>query len=239
MAAEVRCLVVGNSHVRRLREFMWDPREYLVKHGFAHKVKPSYSGCDLNFGLPRGSVKVRWYARGGAYVQTLSSDSLFVHVLNRFQPHVVVMQLGGNDLCIQRKDASGRVLPLEAQAFSVGEEVFQFAEWLQLAFGVQQIRVCEVLHRTRVSKWVSCLGEYNAKVDSFNHYLSTTLPEDKGFSLWTHTSALTDNLDENVSKNDGVHMTPHPGQEKLFRSVRGAVIDGVKTHIRITMPGFW
>ena len=74
-----RVLVLGDSFIRRLRQFVLNaPQNYSVDFHFTH--------CAV----------IKWHGIGGRTVtKTVEHD---LHVIKSFEPDIVLIQLGSNDL---------------------------------------------------------------------------------------------------------------------------------------------
>ena len=74
-----RVLVLGDSFIRRLRQFVLGSRQHF----------------SVDFHLTRLAV-IKWHSIGGRTVtKTVQHD---FHVIKSFQPDIVIIQLGSNDL---------------------------------------------------------------------------------------------------------------------------------------------
>lgn len=204
LPSKVRCLVLGSSFVRRL-----------------------YDECRrrdlLNFGLPVSSVEVAWRGVGGATVDSFLDNTVAMSWLSAIQPHVVIIQVGSNDLC--------EVVDGEApDAFLTGHRVMQLAEWCIQQFGVYRVLISGVFYRTKVSNYVRDVLEYNRKVDLLNRYLHVSCGVERRIRFWHHENVLSLRPDSTIDRDDGVHFN-QKGQVLYYYSVRGALLAGIKTYL--------
>ena len=85
MDPRTRVLVVGDSHIRRLRDFVEAPPDEF--QGFVQ----------LSMGLVDSSkLDLSFLGRGGRTVGTIKIEDM--QEIERFAPHVVILMVGGNDL---------------------------------------------------------------------------------------------------------------------------------------------
>ena len=85
MDPQTRVLVVGDSHIRRLRDFVEAPPDEF--QGFVQ----------LSMGLVDSSkLDLSFLGRGGRTVGTIEIEDM--QEIERFAPHVVILMVGGNDL---------------------------------------------------------------------------------------------------------------------------------------------
>lgn len=113
-----RVLVVGHSFISRL--------------SLELQVNPNF---DSNFGLIQCTVLC--YGVAGATIDTLSRHNGFRQCLLQFQAQAVVLQIGGNDMCLPQ-------LRPETLAY----KIIDFMEWCLSSFDfVQYVVVCELLCR--------------------------------------------------------------------------------------------
>ena len=87
-----------------------------------------------------------------------------------------------------------------------------------------------ILCRTRTSDYVPDVARYNSKAAALNHFLQTTCEPHKGFIYWYHDSQLAGHPESTIDPADGVHLLQN-GQTLYYRSVRGALLAGVKTYL--------
>lgn len=186
--AGVRVLILGSSHVHHLNNAMYNPRK--------HRIQPSFNLYD---------VDVRFWGIPGMRARDLNRHSW---VVTTFQPHVVYLQIGGNDL----DDGIGPEV--------VGDMVVSFAEWMIKSAGVVSVVVGEFFPRL-ITRNVE-VTSYNVRVSTVNDYVETCLESCPSCMLWRHKRMFPP-VDILLKTRDGVHLND-VGNERWFKSIRGALI---------------
>ena len=129
-------LILGHSLIRRLNSFITDSTH--LDHRF----------------MIHEAAQFKWYGVGGRTVEkTIRCD---LHVVESFVPHIVILQLGTNDL--------SHLDPLVAAS-----EIEDLVSILYEEHSVQQICVCQTLIRKNDAA-------FNARVKALTKYLKV-LPE--------------------------------------------------------------
>lgn len=179
-----RVLILGHSFIRRLREF----------------IARNASDYDLKFNIC-DSFTIRWHGVGGRTVSKLKQFDL--SVVAQFQPDVVFLQIGTNDLTLRGMSA-----------VKLGSEIEDFVRLLNEEYGVRFICVGQTIRREH-------RGDFNANVSILAQYLKTVL-EPLPFAIyWTHRGFWRSCRP--YLSYDGVHLN-REGQHKLYKSIRGAVL---------------
>ena len=128
--ATPRVLILGHSFIRRLGEFA-DHRSHL----------------DRSFMLS-GAAIFRWQCKGGRTLATIQDD---LPVVKSFAPHIVILQLGTNDL--------SRLDPL-----LVGSAIEDLVRTLHVSYSVRLVCKCQTLYRGANSV-------FNVRVRALTKYL--------------------------------------------------------------------
>ena len=97
------------------------------------------------------------------------------------------------------------------------------------------------LHRSRTRNLPVSI--YNRKVDMFNQYMGNMLVKERasrspvnryknqGLWWWKHQKLM-----KHPPLMDGVHLVDFPGQKRLYRSIRLAVLEAHKAYQLIIQP---
>lgn len=210
-----RVLIIGSSFIRRLRD-------YSARMG-SKKVNP-----ELGLG---DQLQVFWVGVSGATVESLDSDkSAMRWVFTQVKPQVVVVQLGSNDLNPRRLSDEDRLLTEREFAFKVGGHLLSTVEEWGLEGGFRQSVVCEVLPRKDPCIHTEDVPAFNRKVEYLNHYMETCCETNPGVKFYTHKAFHSEgNLEKAIDPEDGVHLTEDFGLHRYYRSIRGAVLHGVRS----------
>ena len=128
---------MGHSFIRRVHDF-------LCRNFNAHIAKT----LSLD-----GDLLIRWHGIGGRTVSKPREYDL--GVVEEFGPHVVLMQLGTNDLTT-------------ISAVETGSAIEDLCPLLYESYGVELICVCQTLYRKDASS-------FNKRVDLLTKYLKVVL----------------------------------------------------------------
>lgn len=183
-------LVLGHSFVWRLDKFITDS---------------SLSCVTPNFQLPL-SPKVQFSGIGGRTVTKLQKFDL--PVVNRFQPTVLILEIGSNDLCIPNCNSN-----------DLATTIFHLIQRLHFDYHVDHIIVSQIMPRCSPP---AVTPPYNTRVRQVNDNLYYLLKRAPFASLWYHFALLR--LGNKVFLPDGVHLNQmgnhflyHSYQKALFR----------------------
>jgi len=179
--ADPRVLILGHSFIRRLNNFITESRH--LDHRF----------------LIHEAAVFKWQGAGGRTVaKTMRCD---LHVVKAFAPHIVILQLGTNDL--------SHLDPLV-----VGSEIEELVCHLYNSYNVKLVCVCQTLYRQTDSA-------FNTRVRALTKYLKVLLEPLPYCLFWGHRGFW--NTKQRFFARDGVHLNKL-GHYKFYRSLRGAVL---------------
>ena len=187
---------------------MADPRVLILGHSFVHRL---YSFIDstynpvLTLSLAISEpLHVKWHGIGG---RTIAKSLAFdLHVVESFKPHVVILELGTNDL-------------IHLDPTTVGSSLEDLTQVLYFRYGVQRIVVCQTIFRDKAPA-------FNSQVTILNKYLEVVIPSLPHAYFWKHRRLW--NSSKGIYLKDGVHLIVF-GQLKLYRSIRGAVLHSLRS----------
>ena len=182
-----KVLILGHSLIRRL------------KSDLQNKTEPRFHD---NFHLD-GTASVSLFGIGGRTVPKLRKFDL--HVVRDLSPDVVILEIGTNDLSVERPE-------------TVGSQIDDLVVLLIRDFAVRAVGVCFVIPRAMSSPGAAIFAQ---KAKILNDYLYHMLEPYDNVFCWSHrdfNSPLKD-----LYLPDGVHVTP-AGQYFLYRSYRGAIL---------------
>ena len=179
----LRVLIVGDSYVRRLQEHIgrWSK--------------------DPNFGIQEFSVSFE--SVGGATLARIVEE--LGAWLDHYQPHVLVFQVGGNDLC------NGNLQP-----WYVADQLFRLAHITLKHRGVLKVVLGGALGRTN---FPLVFPPFNAKIRYFNAWLKRLTKGDGEVVYWMHRRMINGG----TGHVDGVHLNSR-GNEKLYKSFRSMLM---------------
>ena len=211
MANKPKTFILGHSIVRRLHEYMQSKHDPRVSSDF-HLSK---------------TVSVHMKGIGGLRVHSLlakgSHNLLGSVMLDHMDADVVILQLGGNDF------ANGD----DADTFAV--KLLALASLIRGRFNVKLVIVGSVLPRFvsarpsphgRNSEQAQNYCVWAQAVNELHFHARTTT----GVLVWKHARFTFPSESmpgcRQLMAADGVHLSKQ-GQYRLFKSLRGALINGV------------
>ena len=145
-----------------------------------------------------------------------------LNTVRDFQPNVVFLQLGGNDI---RSDST----PEE-----IAYGLLSFATLLRDWVGVQKVIIGHIMLRfepagaSRSIRWITrrepgYLDRYNECAQAVNAILATEVSEIDRVSFWHHNHKFRFSRDaRQCFEEDGVHLS-RSGLYKFYKSIRGAL----------------
>ena len=185
-------LILGHSFVRRLQTFLTEHHDRRAAH---------------NMNLPHENIS--FLGIGGRTVSKMLSFDL--DKIKAFQPKVIILELGTNDLCVvgQRPE-------------SVGSDIEHLVQVLHDHCGAEFIMVCLVIYRSAIPPHVP---DFSHKVDLLNKYLKAVLEPLPYAEAWSHRGLQSPSIA--VLCRDGVHGNA-AGNYALYRSYRRAILFALK-----------
>ena len=181
----MKTFIIGSSHVTRLKNFIEKGNQWNLSE---HEVKVQ--------GVNGGTV-----------------SSMFHRLLDvkNFQPTVVFMQIGSNDIGSSSRTVSDVLLSIEILVDVL------------LSMGVKCVMIGLLMHREKVlAKRGLTLVEYNTRVDEMNSGLyALTCTMYPRMILWIHRGLQLPQIP--ILRSDGVHLNEE-GNRRLRISIRGALL---------------
>jgi lysophospholipase L1-like esterase len=182
------------------------PRVLILGHSFVRRIfddisKQRITGAFLNFDL--GNVcSVYFQGIGGRTVAKIIKYDL--DVVRRVRPHIVILEIGTNDLPLLRPQ-------------SVGSAIDDLVDILTAQIGVSVVCVCHVIPRSATAKNAIAFA---ADARLLCRYLEVVLDPLERVFCWRHAAFTNPSKDLYV---DDVHLNAK-GQAALYRSYRGAIL---------------
>lgn len=194
-----RILILGHSFVWRLEKFL----------------RGTPLPCiDWHLSSPP-PLQVKFYGVGGRTVHRLHTSNL--HVVSSFQPHLVILEIGSNDL-------SNPHIPVPLLAANI----LQLNQNLHYNFNVAHIilmGVCERNHPPLTQP------PYNVKAHQLNHTMLQMIKPIPFVSFWFHRRLTRYNF--SFLLPDGVHFNP-TGNHLLYHSYKSAILRYLRHKFRRT-----
>ena len=189
-------LILGHSFVRRLHTFLTEHHDRRA----AHDMNLAHENVSF-LGIGRRTVS-----------KTVSKMLSFdLDKIKAFQPKVIILELGTNDLCVvgQRPE-------------SVGSDIEHLVQVLHDHCGAEFIMVCLVIYRSAIPPHVP---DVSHRVDLLNKYLKVVREPLPYAEAWNHRGLQSPSIA--VLCQDGVHLN-EAGNYALYRSYRGAILFALK-----------
>ena len=197
MDPRTRTLVIGDSHVRRLMEFMQRPPVNLM------------GSVQLSMGL-EGDLE--FLGKGGRITQGIKDDW---DNICRISPHVMILMVGGNDLCNPATSALEVASAIHDLALSLSE--------------MKGHRVFVASIPPRLS-YPNLCPEYPDLIHNCNLILRNLLEVENNISYFKLRGLFVPNT--KVFIRDGIHFNGF-GNYKVYRAVQGPVCLGLKVMDRL------
>ena len=198
----INIVMLGHSYVSRLR---WNQLQYMKisRESMAEAVNLNDTGINPFF-----------YGRGGV---TLKNIPLFVKITQYHYPHVLVLEVGQNDLC----SMSCNPEKLAEQLYTEILIMFECYEFLEL------VVVCEPLRKwdTGRMKGDKPIDMLNVDITIFNYEFLQLTRNDKRIVRWCHRGLTTLTP---LTSTDGTHPNTIGGYWRYLKSVSNAFKIGRK-----------
>lgn len=191
MEKRAKVLIIGHSFISRLERLLGQSELFPVDFNLAQ--------CEI-----------RCYGISGGRAESLLRDQDLQNCIFSFKPVVILLQLGGNDICY----SSARP---EKVACSIAELTEMLGKFESLQVGV----VCELFNRLRPRNIPPQLYEERRKI--IKNMLPMLLGDlnYKKILFWRHLRLMNSPL--HVLGSDGVHLFA-VGHKKFYRSIRLAIM---------------
>lgn len=187
----------------------------LLGHSFVKRLTAFalQRGCH-NMALHTNN-EVFFHGIGGLSFPGLSAE---IDMVRSLGPKVVFIDIGSNDL-------SGGADPA-----ALAHSVFNFAKHLTTHQGVSVVIVSQVFFRNAKQCRYPTPADFNDRVTVYNMTLAGLSKEHQQILFWKHKGIWYNWPSYLV---DGVHFTQE-GLRKYYNSVRGALVAGVKRHVKLS-----
>ena len=187
---------------------MAEPRVLILGHSFIRRlhefVRLPTNALREDFDITT-PMNLRWHGVGGRTVAKVIRYDL--EIVRQFSPDIVILQLGTNDI----SDRSIR------SALTVGSQLEDLTRQLHEQFGVTVVCVCQTILREN--------PHLNKRIRTLTAYLRVVLQPLPFAFYWRHRGFWR--TTQSFLLYDGVHLNQR-GQFKLYRSLRGALIQSLK-----------
>lgn len=198
----VRVLIVGHSFISNLKNY--------IRRNLSSQI-------NYSLGLHPKDVMIQYSDRRGGSLSTFQQHQ--IESVQDFEPHIVVLQLGSNDLC------NGQT---SVESFTNNYQ--SIIKDLLDTYKVKRVVVLQILHRLEPSRPVRYYVDpnwYNPRVDEANVTLRQLLKDNDHAILWNHKGFWDTDYLASALENDGVHIAD-AAQWKYIRNIRSAVVSAIK-----------
>ena len=190
-----RVAILGHSFIRRLNGDIQDSN----KPEFVH-----------NFDLKQCIVKSCGVS--SATINKLKGNHDVDSFLLEFQPHILIVQLGENDLCDEN-----------LRPETAADKIFGYIKEIKQTFGIITAIICELFPRKKPLG--TSVKTYHDKLNITNKMLDAFCDVEYGINYWKHLRLCRSQ--QEIFIEDGVHMN-ELGQRKFYRSVRLCIMRNTK-----------
>ncbi len=190
------------------------PTVLILGHSFIKRLRKDLEknmipGASPSFHL-EGFASIHMNGVGGRTVASLRNENL--NFIRQLKPDVLILEMGTNDLIDS---------PPEVVGSAIDDLVTMFLE----DFPVQLIIVCQVIPRGSSYSGPISPSEFARRAKILNDYTTAVLGQYPRVICWSHRHFNHPNKD--LYDHRGVHLNPL-GQYFLYRSLRGAILKGVR-----------
>jgi len=185
------------------------PRVLIVGHSFISHLATDIQvipRLHSNFNLIQCTV--RCCGISGARINTIMQNYTLVSCLSDYKPHIVLLQIGGNDICNHH-------LHPETLAF----QIIDFMTMLRTNYNVSQVIICELFYRHNPRGMPADM--YEQRKCMVNNILNIVLENRQQEYFWKHLHLM--NSPMNILCQNGVHLSAL-GTIQFYRSVRMAIL---------------
>lgn len=192
-----RILVLGHSFIVRLKSFL---KRNVAEHNFTLNLDPA-------------QFMIQYSGRSGANVEKLRSD---LEIVADFEPTVIVLQIGTNDLCNSFKSIE-----------DVAGSIFALAEHLACKYHVQRVVIMQILHRLPPGRPVRHIVDtawFNERVDAVNSLIARMVVYHRNITYWKHKGLFDASCLQEALDLDGTHLNETCGYPKYFKNIRAAIV---------------
>ena len=198
----LKCLLLGHSFVNNFKKFI--------------RSNPSEFNFTLN--LDPKEVMIQFSGSPGANVESLKSSQL--SIVEDFEPELVILDIGTNDLCFTNAD------PIK-----LASTIDNLVDTLIRDYHVQHVVVIQILHRfhpSRPTRRHIDIKKFNKDVDTCNELLAEKLSGKENCKLWWHKGFWGANRRRMID-SDGVHFSKPIGQRKYYYNLRAILVSYIKS----------
>lgn len=200
---KVQAMVCGHSFLKHLRRYT---------------INNASASPDFNL----NQCLIRWHFRGGWTWERFLKEKKGLDHVKKCNIDMLYMEMGSNEL-------DGFYSPV-----LIAERAIRTADAL-LDSGVKLVILGEVLDRDKTTSGIS-VQQYNERARIYNNTLRLHLcdmqqPRNsparrKRHDLWFWDHEQLHQSVMHLRQPDGVHLTDHPGNYRLYRSIRLALMQG-------------
>ncbi|MES9971265.1 MAG: SGNH/GDSL hydrolase family protein [Candidatus Thiodiazotropha sp.] len=203
----IRVLIVGHSFIANLKNY--------IRRNLSSEI-------NYALGLHPKDVMIQYSDRRGGSLSTFRQHQL--ESVHDFEPHIVVLQLGSNDLCNRQTTVEN----FTNDYHSVIKDLLNI-------YKVQRVVVLQILHRLEPARPVRYYVDpnwFNPRVDEANITLRQLFKDNDRAILWNHKGFWDRDYLASALQDDGVHIAD-VAQWKYIRNIRAAVVSAIK-HLKHT-----
>ncbi|ESP04284.1 hypothetical protein LOTGIDRAFT_176355 [Lottia gigantea] len=172
----------------------------------------------VNLDLDRRVCRVTCWGHGGLLVRNDPHGRLSVTNSRFSEMDIIMLHLGSNDLC--------DILSFPSV---IARDVFDFAKDVLCVWHPKLVIISQLLPRQ-----CEPYNGYNAKILVTNMELEALCFSERYITSWRHRAGLHRPL-VNIYAADGIHLSNMVGNYKLMKSLRDALLRGMRYHLRMVV----
>lgn len=190
---------------------------HIIGHSYVHHFKTfirrNSDQFSYNLNLDPKQVMIQYSASPGASVPQLRDRH--IQYVQDFEPDIVILDIGTNDLCNKHLTAEALV----ASLLDLVDHLIYFRN-------VKFVVVLQILHRVPslvpIRHPVDIVW-FDDRVDEVNLSLTKKLQDTSQACFWRHKAFWSVKSQLEVFSRDGIHLSTQ-GQRKYFSSLRALVV---------------
>ena len=195
-------LICGHSFIKRYRQYL------------RRLSPPGRRNFPVELALPEaGNIAV--YGQSGLKCD-YDGRRFIMDKVDSVRPHILVLEIGTNDLCTPRYSAQ-----------EVAQKLFHFLSWVLNNSSVKVVVLCKVVDRWRLRDGLSHT-DFESKRQQFNQLLHTNAATDLRYVIHRHERNSIVNIRGGVVSTDNIHVNTNTGLRLYNFSIRSAAVKGLR-----------
>lgn len=183
-----RVLVLGHSFIARFKSFL---RDNVSKFTFSLNLDPK-------------QFMIQYFGRPGVTVSRIRRN---LEIVGDFEPSMVILEIGSNDLCHSMTSAE-----------EVAGSIYALAEHIGKSFKAQTVIIMQILHRLPHPDQLY-----------FYTFLRYLVEDNLNIQYWKHKGLFNAEKLRFAMESDGVRLNQTIGFPTVFKNIRACIVSARKT----------